>query len=226
MSDFKKLPINLKPREKLQYFGAHSLTDQELLAIILQTGNSKYSVMQVSQMLFEKYETLENICNLPINELKTNRAIGNVKATMIAAIKEINKRIANKSICYENQIITHPNDIYQLVKYIANETQEHLIVISIDARGQMISIDEVFIGTINEISIHPREIFNKAISHMAYGIFLVHNHPSGNSQPSENDIISTKKIKDIGDFLKIKLLDHIIVSASGYFSLKENCDII
>lgn len=95
-----------------------------------------------------------------------------------------------------------------------------------DSRFNIINQEEIFIGTINEIIIHPREIFVNAIKSMAYGIILVHNHPSGNSNPSENDIISTNKLVEIGKFLNIKVLDHLIISKNDYYSLRENNDII
>lgn len=224
MSNFKKLPINLKPREKLKFHGTSRLTDQELLAIILQSGSSQFSVMQISQMLFEKYQTFENILSQSLQELMTNPGIGEVKAINLKAIHEIIKKTQAKPI--SNMTIKHPKDIVASVEYLKNKEQEHLVVIAVDSRFNIINQEEIFIGTINEIIIHPREIFVNAIKSMAYGIILVHNHPSGNSNPSENDIISTNKLVEIGKFLNIKVLDHLIISKNDYYSLRENNDII
>lgn len=224
MSNFKQLPTNLKPREKLKYLGENALTPQELLAIIIQSGNHKYSVMQVSQMLFEKYHTIDNILNQSIKELCNNPGIGEVKALNLKAIKALMDKSNVKII--DSVVINRPEDILPSIKYLEDKKQEHLVIINIDSRYQIISQEEIFIGTINEINIHPREIFAKAIHALAYGIIIVHNHPSGDCSPSENDIISTRKLVEIGKFLNVLVLDHIIISNNGYYSMKENCDII
>lgn len=224
MSSFTKLPINLKPREKFEMLGGTQLTDQELIAIILQRGTKEHSVMQISQKLFERYGSLQAILEQSVDELMTNEGVGRVKAIELSSLKTIFERY-NYNV-YQETMITKPQDVYELTKDIVPLAQEHLVVICVDVMGNVICKKNIFVGTISEITIHPREIFNIAIKVMAYGIFVVHNHPSGDFRPSENDINSTQKLIEAGKFLNVKVLDHIIVSKKGFYSLRENCDII
>lgn len=223
MSNFTKLPTNLKPREKLLLLGETQLSDQELIAIILGSGNRHLSVMQVTQQLFEKYHNLAQIVNASIHELTSNDAIGDVKAINLRAIGEISRRIAQQT--QDRDFIKTPEDVYALVRDISRYDQEHLIVIGVNCIGEVMYKRDIFVGTVDTITLHPREIFSDAIKHKVFGIILVHNHPSNNPIPSHNDIISTKKLIDIGNFLKIQVLDHMIVTTDSFYSLKEEGDI-
>ena len=224
MSSFKQLPNDLKPREKLQYLGTKELSQQELLAIILQNGNTKYSVMQIAQMWLEKYQTLDNVLNQRINELKTNPGIGLVKAINLVTIKEIFNRINYPKLV--NTIITHPSEVYELVKYLSTYKKEHLVVICVDCQGNLLAQEEVYIGSSDNIIFNPKDIMHTAIKHNSYGIIVVHNHPSGNAKPSRADIKGTNKLIEVCTLVNIKVLDHVIIGNNTYHSLRENNDVI
>ena len=167
MSSFTKLPINFKPREKFEMLGGTQLTDQELIAIILQRGTKEHSVMQISQKLFERYGSLQAILEQSVDELMTNEGVGRVKAIELSSLKTIFERY-NYDV-YQETMITKPQDVYELTKDIVPLAQEHLVVICVDVKGNVICKKNIFVGTISEITIHPREIFNVAIKVMWIG---------------------------------------------------------
>lgn len=222
LSSFKQLPNDLKPREKLQYLGPNQLTQQELLAIILQHGDTNYSVMQVAQMLLEKYHTLDNVLNQSITELISNPGIGRVKATSLVTIKEIFNRINHPKLV--NTIITHPSEVYDLVKYLSDYEQECLVVICLDVKGNLICQQEVNVGSRDKIVFDPKTILHIALKHLSYGIIIAHNHPSGDANPSSADVNGTKQLEKICDTVSMKLLDHVIVGKQNYYSMRENMD--
>ncbi len=201
------------------------MNECELLAIILQSGTVDCSVIQLSQNLIEKYNGLKGVTNTDFNELIKNRGIGNAKATKIIALRQI-IQILESNTDNENIIISNPIDIFNITNQIRNQKQEHLVVISLDSRAKVIGNDIIYIGSVDEITIHPREIFNIAIKKLATNIILVHNHPSGDVRPSAADIDATNRILEISNIIGIKMIDHIIVSSHHYYSIRENCDII
>ena len=225
MSKFKLLSDNIKPREKFINYGGDKLNETELLALLLKSGTKEQNVMELAQKLIVKYNGLNNILELSYEELCENNGIGKVKAIDILVVRYIYENFLKNNYDKKTKI-KDPKDVYEIVKYIAEKKQEHFILILLDNKSRVISVENVYIGTINEISIHPREIFNIAIKKLAYGIIVVHNHPSGDFRPSNADIESTKRLIDIGKLVGIKIMDHIIVSKKGFYSIRQNCDII
>lgn len=207
----------LRPREKFKIYGCESLNDAELLAIIIQTGNKSEDVVSLSNRLILKYGSLNTLLEQTIEELCTNDGIGKVKAIKIKTIKQIN--ISTSRVTSERQTIKGPEDVYNITKEFANQKQEHLIVICLDTKNNILSINDVLQGTINQIVIHPREVFYPAISCMANSIILVHNHPTGNVTPSLADLETTKKLLSIGEMIGIPIIDHIIVAPNNYYSI-------
>lgn len=225
MSKFRDLNNETKPREKCKLSGSNTLNETELLAIILQSGTKKESVMMLSQKLIEKYNGLEGILNATYGELIKNSGIGEAKALKIRAIGEVCKKVNSNNVIVNSQFST-PKQVYELCQDISNSMQEHFVLICLDNKTRLIERKVLYTGTSYEISISPKEIFTHAITNRSFAIIIVHNHPSGDLTPSGADIESTKKITEIGKLVGIQVLDHIIVSKNNYLSIRyENNDI-
>ena len=217
-SIIKDKPRHERPREKLMKYGADKLTDAELLAILLRTGTSDKDVITFAKSILRIFEN-EKILNAGIQDLQKVSGLGDAKACEIIACFELGKRfLKGKKI----QIFLQPEQIWEAVKDIHKAKKEHFIVFYLDTRNQEIKRETISIGTINASLVHPREVFEVAISCSAVGIMLVHNHPSNNPDPSDNDISVTRRLVEAGNLLGIEVLDHIIVTKSGYYSFKQN----
>ncbi len=208
------------PREKLLKYGIETLTDYELIAIILCSGTKKANVLEISKLLTKKYG-IEKLSKISIGQLKKETGIGSVKACQICSCFEIARRtlIPNK----KKLRINNAEDIFNLLHpKMKDLTQECLYCILLNARRYLLSEKKIFVGSLTESLINPREIFKFAIEENASAIILVHNHPSGECTPSQSDIESTSEIINAGNVLGIKVLDHIIIGQSDYWSLNEN----
>ncbi len=210
----------LKPREKSIHFGIKSLSEVELLALILQSGTKNESVMVVSQRLIDKYGGIEQVVLQSNQELITNHGIGQVKAIKINAIKVICDLIIQNQ--KELKKIKAAKDVYEVTKHFSNCEQENLLVISLNIQNQIVAIENVYQGTINQMVIHPREILRSGIKNLAFRIILVHNHPSGNLKPSVADIKTTEKLIVAAQMIDLEISDHVIISKLGYYSMREN----
>lgn len=222
------LPIDDRPYEKLEQLGSENLSNSELLAIIIKTGKKDLNCIEIAQNILsgKKYtfnlSDLDYLTSLSIQELMQYDGIGKVKAIQIKAVIELSKRISRS--CYEknNIKITKPRDVYLLVheSYIGKK-QEIIKTILLNKANKVISIVTNSLGNVDTATTSIKEIFSEPIKQMASGIVLVHNHPSGNTTPSKNDIDFTKFIKENGEIFGIKLLDHIIIGNNEYASLVE-----
>ncbi len=210
----------LKPREKSIMYGIKALSEVELLALILQSGTKNESVMIVSQRLIDKYGGIEQVVLQSKQELITNHGIGEVKAAKINAIKVICDLIIQSQ--KELRKIKSAKDVYEVTKHYSNCEQENLLVISLNIQNQILAIENVYQGTINQIVIHPREILHCGIKNLAFRIILVHNHPSGDLNPSIADIKTTEKLISAAQIIDLEISDHVIISKSGYYSMREN----
>ncbi len=211
------LPIILRPREKLIRYGPEKLSDAELFAIILRTGRKGENVLKLSEKVLKKFNK-EKITNIKYTDIINFQGLGNVKACEIIATIEIGKRIfENKKV----NIYLSPQEIYQELREYSFAKKEHFIVLFLDSRNQEIKREIVSIGTLTASLVHPREVFEVAIKNNAASIILVHNHPSGNSSPSEADIDITKRLVKAGEILGIDVLDHLIIVKDIWFSFKE-----
>jgi len=216
----KDLQKEEKPREKLIQKGAETLTDIELLAIILRSGGKNKSAVNLSRDLFKKFEDLKTLLSADINELIAFKNIDSAKATSIKAIEELSKRYLSP-INYKERYIKTPKDAYEIIKGdIYNKEQEFLFLLTLDSRNKLISKDLISKGTINETLIHPREIFKKALAKNACSIILIHNHPSNKPDPSDEDIRVTKRIFKAGINIGIPLTDHLVVTNDDFTSMK------
>lgn len=203
------IPLENRPRERMKLIGSHALSDAEILAIILQKGIKGENVVDLSNKLIFQFG-LENLKNLSINELKSINGIGEAKALQIKAIFEINKRIKMGKIC--ETIIKNSKDIINYYSHkLSDKKKEFFIAVFLDSKNKIISDKIISIGTLNSALVHPREVFKEAIKVSANSLILVHNHPSKDKTPSDEDLKVTEMFTKAGDIIGIKLLDHIIV---------------
>jgi len=214
----KDLPIDQQPREKLISSSPQDLKLEELLAIILSTGYKQENVLELSKRILQDYGSKAITGYSTVSDLMRDFAIPKVKACQVLACFEIGRRIfADKKV--EMPIIRSPQDVWEFVSDMHNLRKEYLRGLYLNIKQQIIHDEIISIGTIDQSIAHPRDIFNPAIKYHAAAIIIVHNHPSEDSTPSQADIELTYKIKEIGNLLSIAVLDHIIVTKSGYQSI-------
>lgn len=215
----KELSQEQRPRERLQKYGSAALSDAELLAIILKVGNKQENVIDMSHRLISQFG-LEHLAQCSLTELQQTKGIGKAKSCEILAVFELAKRA---NICrFESQIIKSAKEVFNYFHpKLGNNTQEQFCLLLLDTKNKIIKEEIVSLGLLNASLVHPREVFKSAIKESANSIIVVHNHPSGDPQPSEEDIEITKKLIDAGELLGIKVLDHVIIGREGYWSWKE-----
>lgn len=210
-----------KPRERLLEKGSEALSDIELLAIILRSGGSRLSVMDLSAGLLKKHKTLKDLFESDVNQLVKEKYIGQTKATAIKAVSELGKRtylIQNNN----KKLIRNPEDAFKIIKKdLFGKKRECLYLISLDSRKNLISKDLICIGSINETLIPVREIIRKALLNDAVNIILAHNHPSNDPTPSQEDILITEKVAKACLLCGIALMDHLITADNEYMSIKS-----
>lgn len=218
------LPKEERPRERLVKFGEQALSAQELLQVILGRGIAGESVAVTSQKLLSQFGSLQKLAEASIEELSSIKGIGVAKATQIKAVFEIGRRVSIQVLSYKSKELTDPKKVYQLIKSkLKNYHKEHFYIIPINSRNY--SIAEVSVGSLNASIVHPREVFAEAIKNKAVSVIFAHNHPSGNAEPSQDDLATTKRLVEVGKILGIEVEDHIIVTKDGkvpFFSFKEN----
>lgn len=214
------IPKDERPREKLINYGVSTLSDSELLALLLRTGQKGESVLDLSKRLLEAVNGVEGIFNASIITLMNVKGIKEAKACQIVAACELYRRAKRANM--RDLKIKSPSDIANLFEdSFIREKQEIVKLISLNTKNVVISIKEVFKGSLNSSIVHPREIFKEALSISAASIILCHNHPSGDPTPSIEDINITKRIKTCGEVIGIELLDHVILGRNKFISLKE-----
>lgn len=219
----RDLPDMERPREKLLLKGAQSLSDSELLAILLRTGTREDSVIRVAEKLLSVYknESLGEFANLSVHDFSKIKGIGKVKAITVLAALELGKRLA-EAPAIERKKITSPQDVVNyFMPRFRYEKKEHFIVVLLDTKNHILATPVISVGCLNSSIVHPREVFREAIVHFAAAMILVHNHPSGDPTPSKEDIHVTHKLIEAGGLMDIKVIDHIIIGDNCYISLKE-----
>ncbi len=225
MMKIKELPLSDRPVERLINKGSEALSNDELLAIILRTGTNKLSAKDLALKILN-HKNLNEIVNITYEELLSIKGVGPKKACIVLALIELSKRLNQKVDTIKNIKMNHPSLLFNYYSEILKtKKQEYFYAIYLDQKNRIIKDKLLFIGTINYSMVHPREVFKEAYIVGATGVVLLHNHPSGDVLPSNEDIITTKNLIDVGKLLGIKVIDHIIVSSSKYYSLYENGDI-
>lgn len=217
----REMPKEERPRERLMKYGPEVLKTSELLAIIIRTGQKGVSALDLANRLLRQYVTLRKLAKSSVEELCKVEGIGMAKAVEIKAAFELGKRLAAFTE-NERPSIHSPTDVVTLLMSEMKELdQEHVKALLLNTKNQVLSVHTIAIGGLNRISLHPRECFKKAIAENSCSIIIVHNHPSGDPQPSQEDIAISEQLKSAGDILGIKVLDHIILGDGKYISLKE-----
>ncbi|OEF98109.1 hypothetical protein BHF71_03225 [Vulcanibacillus modesticaldus] len=217
----RDIPKDERPRERMIRFGPQSLSNVELLAILLRTGSSNESVFQLAQKVLSELETLQNLNDVTLEELTKIKGIGPAKAIQIKGAIELGRRVV-KSIPQDKIQIRSPRDVANFIlEDMKHLKQEHFIALLLDTKNQIIAKETISIGSLNSSIVHPREVFKPAIKKSVSAIIVVHNHPSGDPTPSKEDIEVTNRLVEAGNILGIDLLDHVIIGDSRYISLKD-----
>lgn len=215
------LPPSDRPRERLQRLGAEALSTAELLAIIMGSGTQGDSVLMTSQKLLSEFGNLENIASATVEEMSRVRGIGTAKAIQIKAALELASR-RGKPEYGTGGPVQSPLEVVESVQgKLKGKKKEHFYLLCLDTRNRVRNISQVSVGNLDSSIVHPREVFKEAISSYASTVIFIHNHPSGDLEPSTEDIKLTKRLVEAGELLGIPVLDHIIVSDRGHTSLKS-----
>lgn len=220
----KDIPKSERPRERLKKYGRENISNEELLSIILNTGTKNKSVKDISNLILSKINDITDLKDITLNSLKQIDGIGEVKAIKILASIELGKRVyMDKNLV--NIKMDTPEKIYNYMKNeVEGKNQEYFYAIYLDSKKNLIDKKLLFIGTLNKSIVHPREIFKYAYLLSASSIICVHNHPSGDTIPSKEDLNLTKALVEIGKMQGINIIDHIIIG-KNYYSLYQNGDL-
>ncbi len=214
--NIKSIPSFRRPREKLGEYGVENLSDRELMALILRTGNMVSGVMQTAETVLKKY-SLKDLSQITVRDLTFIKGVGDAQASSIIAAAELGKRMYNM---YPRPL-NHPEDILPIVADLRTKQREHLTGLYLNSRNHLMFRITISVGTVDASLAHPREVFAPAIRKGASGIILVHNHPSGDPEASQADIDMTARMIESGKILGIEILDHIIVARNKWSSLNR-----
>lgn len=219
MAKIKDLPKHEQPREKLIEKGAQNLRDSELVAILLGTGTTGKNVIEIAKEILEKFPK-KKLLSLDYKELSKIKGIGPGKACSMLAAFELTKRALEVE---DNNLptINTVKDAVAHLQELRTAKKEHFVALYLNARNQVVHKEIISVGTLNASLVHPREVFKPAIDCLAAGIILAHNHPSGELEPSEDDIKLTDRLSDVGDLMGIKIIDHLIITKDGFNNLNK-----
>lgn len=210
----KELPNFDRPREKLEKLGPRALSSIELIAVLLGKGTRVKDVYQLSKEVLECVEN--DFEKLNFTTLRKINGLGKTHACQILAAFELSQRY----LFQDGIKVQNASDVYKLVSDLKEKKQEYFVTLTLDGAARLIQKRVVFIGTLNQSLVHPREVFADAIADRAAGVICVHNHPSGNIQPSREDIAVTKKLVEAGKIIGIRIMDHVIIGKTSYFSFQ------
>lgn len=217
----KEITVNERPREKAVRNGIDSLSNRELIAIILGIGSKKKSALEIADDMLNTYHTLAELSAVSLDELMQIDGIKQAKGIQLQASFELSRRVSMDEI-RQTIVVDKPRILSDwLNQWIGFSQQEHFIVVFLDNKNAIIKHKVMFIGTMNSAVVHPREVYREAISIGSSKIICAHNHPSGDITPSQEDIHMTRRLKEVGDLMQIPLLDHIIVGKNNYLSFRE-----
>lgn len=215
------LPLSERPRERLLKLGSEALSAQEVLALMLGRGTRGESVMVISQKLISRFGNLRGVAEASIEELKEVKGIGLAKAAQIKAALEFSRRLDGKVGEEPRPVIKSPEDVaVQVRSRLKRKKKEHFLLLCLDTRNRLIDVCPISVGSLDTSVVHPREVFREAISYCASSVIFAHNHPSGDPEPSREDIELTGRLVKAGEIIGIDVLDHIIVCDDSHLSLK------
>ena len=214
----KTLPLEENPREKALTYGIETLNNVELLALILRTGHKNESVIQLSQRLLTEIGGFANLSTVTYADLIALKGIKQAKAIEILSIIEIAKRL--KAVSSIEKPLLNPYDIFERVhNQLMFLKQEHFLLLCLDNKNKVIKEKTIFIGSLNMSVVTPREVFKEAIAISSAKIVLVHNHPSGDALPSEEDLLMTEQFQKLGQMMSIEVIDHIVIGWNQFYSI-------
>lgn len=213
--------VSDRPRERLVRQGASSLSNQELIAILLRTGTKQESVLHLANRVLNYFEQIQELKNASIEEITAVKGIGQAKAVQLLAAVELGKRLAQQKTDDKFTIRSPKDAATYLMHDMTSLNQEHFVTLFLNVKNQILHKQTIFIGSLNASIVHPREIFREAVKRSAASIICAHNHPSGNPSPSTEDIDVTKRLYEAGLLMGIELLDHVIIGDHQFISLKE-----
>lgn len=212
----KDLPKIVRPRERLAHYGPAKLSNSELLAILLGTGTKDMNVVELARKILMKFSA-QGLTTIPLDELTATFGLGPTKAAEIVACFELGRRLLKDK---PNELIFSSKDVWLSLKDIRSHKKEHFVAFYLDGRNQSIQREIISVGTVNASLVHPREVFEPAIKNLASQIILAHNHPSGDLEPSADDLAITHRLIEAGKILGITILDHVIISPAGFLSFR------
>ena len=202
--------------------GAHNLSDAELIAILLRTGKKGKSVVTITQELLKSEGNLAVLASKSIKSLMEIEGVGKDKAATLLAAFEISRRIQHQSKWFSDKKITSPAEVAEIfIPLLRDDQKEKFIVVCLNSANKIIKHETISIGNLNSSVVHPREIFKVAIDNTSASIILIHNHPSGNPEPSNEDISITRKIVEAGKIMDIPVFDHLIIAGGKFTSFVE-----
>lgn len=211
------LPAFARPREKLSLTGGDGLRTAELLAILLRTGYRGQNAIQVAEKLLQRF-TLTELAELPLPDLAKLKGVGPSRAATIKTAFYLAQLLSQPT---PRQTIHQPEDAIKLCHDLITKRQEHVIGLYLDARHQLLQRQTITVGTVDSSLLHPREVYALALETRASGVIIIHNHPSGNPDPSAEDLEATDKLTAAGEVLDIPLFDHLIIAKDGWRSLRQ-----
>ena len=214
MKRIQQLPEWDRPREKIRAKGPQALSDIELLAVLIGSGTRRHDVMSMAAAVLQ---VVDGCLSAGVADLCSIPGMGTAKASIIVSALEF----ARRRIRPHGLKISFPPDVYPLIRHIADRRQEHFLCISLNGANEVIAIRTVSVGLVNRALVHPREVYADPITDRAAAVIVAHNHPSGNLCPSQDDLAVTRQLKEAGETLGIKLLDHLIFNQTSYYSLLE-----
>ncbi len=219
--NIKELPLEERPREKAAQYGIESLSNRELLALVLRHGYKECSSLFIADELLKLSQGMANLANLDLKQLTSIKGIHNAKGLQLLACFEIAKRMLLEKT-REKEVISDPQVLTRWLQMeLGLKQQEVLMVLYLNVKNEILHHETLFKGTLDHSLVHPREIFKQALVYNGSKIILVHNHPSGNIEPSIKDINVTEQMIEIGELMKIEVLDHLIISRNKVFSFKQ-----
>ncbi len=227
MNDYftlKELPLSERPYEKCELYGPEYLSDAELLAVMIRTGSRNERAVDLASRVLNSSKTHSGLISLnylTMNELRSIKGIGKVKAIQLKCIAELTRRMAKATMIRGIRLTTPETVANYYMQDMRHLTQEKILLIMLDSKSQIIKDMYISSGTVSSSILPLREICLTALKYEAVGIIIMHNHPSGDPTPSNEDILVTKKLKDAGNLIGIKLMDHIIIGDNKYISLSE-----
>ncbi|WP_077034561.1 DNA repair protein RadC [Pelomonas sp. KK5] len=215
------LPPDARPREKLLARGPQALADAELLALLLRTGLPGQGVLQLAQALLDQFGGWQGLLSAGMPELSRIKGLGPAKRAEIAAVLEIARRALQQQLV-ERPILSSPEAVRSFLQLkLGAHPHEVFAVLFLDSQLRLIAFDEMFNGTLHSTTVHPREIVKRALQHGAAAVMLAHNHPSGVAEPSQADVLLTRRLIEALSLVDVRVMDHLVVCAGSVASLVE-----